>query len=1109
MKPVRLRLQAFGPFAREQVLDFAQLQDRGFFLIHGPTGAGKTSILDGLCFALFGDSSGDERQARELRSHHADPALRTEAELVFALGDALYRVRRVPEQMRKARRGDGLVKQLAEAELHRLPTAASFAVHGVDRASDHRAVPAVDPTSAASPGAGTARPVTTQASATQTRTAQPHTAQLPRSLATATSSAFAAMATATAEPHPSHTATPPGGSASTADPTAPQLLASGWTDVTRRITALLGFQSAQFRQVIVLAQGQFSQFLKANSREREPILQVLFGTELYKRIEESLKRAADEIAVQARQAGAQRQTLLEQGGVADEAALQARIEAGQLQWQSRQAEEAQAHAVLAQASQALQAGLAAERAWAEQAEAAAALQAVQAREAEAAAWRARREAAERAARIQPQAQAHAAAAQALARAQADAAALAQAQRQADAALATAGQALQALQTGQSTHEAQAERLRQLEQLLLQATALAEARAALAQAAQWQADAARALAQAQAAEATASARHQALQAEAQALQPQALRLEWLARTQSDLAARGQALEALASAEDAAGRAGQAAERAAAEVAVAEQARGQTQAARAACWQQWLAGQAARLAHALHAGEPCPVCGSAEHPAPAPAGAPGADDAALAAADAAQQAASDALEAARQRWAQARQAQAEAAAQAQARRQALGEGPTGEALAEALAQATREADAARQAAARIARLQAELPAALEHATRAGQALRQAQAAAQDAAASHAAAQARADERAAGLPAGLDTPQALQDEAGALRAALQAWQARLAAAEQARRDAELAVAGATARRQAGHDALARATGDEARQAQAWAAALATAGFANTAAHAAASRPEAERQALAQAIEAQGQALAAAVARDARARAAVDGLAVPELPALHAAAEQARQACTAAAKATEQAHQVLQADQRLAQRLQVLGDSHAALEARHRVLRSLADTATGQNQARLSFQRYVLATLLEEVLAAATLRLRAMSRGRYALQRRPDPTDARSAGGLELDVHDEHTGTTRPVHTLSGGESFMASLALALGLADVVQAQSGGVRLDALFVDEGFGTLDPEALEMAIRTLKDLQASGRLVGIISHVAELKEWIPTRLELRASPAGSTAAFVL
>ena len=153
------------------------------------------------------------------------------------------------------------------------------------------------------------------------------------------------------------------------------------------------------------------------------------------------------------------------------------------------------------------------------------------------------------------------------------------------------------------------------------------------------------------------------------------------------------------------------------------------------------------------------------------------------------------------------------------------------------------------------------------------------------------------------------------------------------------------------------------------------------------------------------------------------------------------------------------------------------------------------------------MLATVLVEVLATNSIRLRVMSRGRYEIRRRIDPVNQRAAAGLDLEIFDQYTGTTRGVSTLSGGESFLASLALALGLSDVVQSYAGGIRLDAIFVDEGFGTLDPESLDFAIRALKDLKQAGRMVGIISHVAELKEWIDARLELKATQAGSVASF--
>jgi len=155
------------------------------------------------------------------------------------------------------------------------------------------------------------------------------------------------------------------------------------------------------------------------------------------------------------------------------------------------------------------------------------------------------------------------------------------------------------------------------------------------------------------------------------------------------------------------------------------------------------------------------------------------------------------------------------------------------------------------------------------------------------------------------------------------------------------------------------------------------------------------------------------------------------------------------------------------------------------------------------------VLGALLDEVLEQASVRFHAMSRGRYRLRRRAEVRDRRSAGGLELEVEDGHFGESRPVTTLSGGEGFQAALALALGLADVAQRRAGGLRMDALFVDEGFGSLDEAALGLAIDTLLALREGGRMVGVVSHVAELRERIDVRLEVVPGPKGSTARFVL
>ena len=163
----------------------------------------------------------------------------------------------------------------------------------------------------------------------------------------------------------------------------------------------------------------------------------------------------------------------------------------------------------------------------------------------------------------------------------------------------------------------------------------------------------------------------------------------------------------------------------------------------------------------------------------------------------------------------------------------------------------------------------------------------------------------------------------------------------------------------------------------------------------------------------------------------------------------------------------------------------------------------ASGQKGSRISFERFVLQGLLEQVLLAATLRLQIMSRERYALLRSEESTDKRRSAGLDLDVFDSHTGRRRSAATLSGGESFMASLSLALGLADVVQGFAGGIKLDTILIDEGFGSLDSETLATAMKTLIQLKEGGRAVGLISHVAELKERITRKLLVTSGPGGS------
>ncbi|MCL1816316.1 MAG: AAA family ATPase [Clostridiales bacterium] len=178
--------------------------------------------------------------------------------------------------------------------------------------------------------------------------------------------------------------------------------------------------------------------------------------------------------------------------------------------------------------------------------------------------------------------------------------------------------------------------------------------------------------------------------------------------------------------------------------------------------------------------------------------------------------------------------------------------------------------------------------------------------------------------------------------------------------------------------------------------------------------------------------------------------------------------------------------------------------VEKAYAAVKQLADTANG----KLDFETYAQMAYFERVLRAANLRLHVMSQNRYMLLRKTVNTDGRKRSGLELEVLDAYTGKTRAANSLSGGESFMASLSLALGLSDVVQQSAGGIRLDAMFIDEGFGTLDAQVLDLALRTLSDMAGTNRLIGIISHVSELGERIDKQIRVEKTMRGSKVNVV-
>ncbi|WP_180357993.1 AAA family ATPase [Streptomyces sp. NP160] len=1071
MRLHRLSVTAFGPFAGSEQVDFDALSADGLFLLHGRTGAGKTSVLDAVCFALYGAVPGARSGgAPDLRSHHAAPELAPVVELELTAGGRRLRVERSPAWTRPKRRGEGTTTEQARTLLAEW-----------------------------SPGAPDAGP-------------------------------------------------------------------EGWRPLSSRndeasqvLTDVLGMALPQFATVVLLPQGEFATFLRSGVTERRALLQRLFSTDRYERAERWLA------AERARTAAAH------DAAAARLAALADRAEHAAAEW-APDAGAAPDDDAAARGGQALPAAqdllervrglaLAAQRAAlsseAERVGAATAARAAAAREH---ALRASADRARRAAQVREQRH----------RLEQAVPAVARQRRELEAALAAQGleghlRALAAATDGVAEAERRAagaaaelaaaagpdgpagtdgsaapEDRSSPEQLRESAARHRQEQGRLAELVQLEAETAQRERQARevAAEHDRLAREQTRLRERSQRSAQA-RAELAQRAESAAAgaaaapetaaalARAQDLLAHATTADALTARCEPARRAALEAdRTALEARSRWLDARQARWE----GVAAELAARLESGAPCPVCGSCEHPAPADGGrgpAPAPPDvqgqpvqpvqpvqpaaAAVAAEDAAQAAFERADAAARAAQQQLSDLERDAAA---------ARGRAGGTSAQDAAQLLEQA---RLAASRASAAQADLDAA-----RAELAALQAQESADAAALQDvSSALARLAERAEQLAGALDRDRARLEAAGG-QEGLAARSARLAAL--ARAAEALAAAGEA-------EASARDTARDTEDAAV--AAASTAGFADLAAARAALRSSAQRAELQGAVAAHERATAALeaqlaeLARPDRTSAPgaerlddsdeLDDQDDPDDPdapdrALAALAEAAQQR----AAADEAAEAAVRAAERAAtaaaqlERLEVeTARGAAALEPlarRAEVAGDLARCAEGTgggNARRMKLSTYVLAARLEQVAAAASERLEVMSDGRYRLVH-TDALERRGAGsGLGLRVLDAWTGVERDVATLSGGETFMASLALALGLADVVRAEGGGAPVETLFVDEGFGTLDPESLEEVMGVLEQLRAGGRAVGLVSHVPELRTRVPARLEVLRTSTGSRLATVL
>jgi exonuclease SbcC len=993
MRLHRLRLAAFGPYATEQTIDFDRLAHGGLFLLEGPTGAGKSTILDAVTFALYGGLAGEDSADDRLRSHFAAPDARTEAELEWSLRGVRYRVTRSPEYRRPKKRGDGLTTEAARVHLQRR------------------------------------------------------------------------------------------------DGTAWASVSANKAEAGEAITELLGLTRAQFTQVILLPQGEFARFLRSSDDGRRALLTRLFGTSLYDRITDGLCTLRTE-ATRTRER-ADRAICDAVSAAAEAAGLDA---AGRAELLAASRDDR--HTQLKELDESLAGAIAVTGAALEAA--VGALGAAQAQDEEA-------------------------------------------RRQAGL-MTRLTQALTELRAHADTrpeHDRQAARLadarhaepvRPLLGLLAEAAAAAAAASADlagllpepgedALAGRGGADAA---ARAEAADAAAAGlQHDAddeqglpgRENELDRLEQDAARAEervaTLERARQDLPDRIAALETrlgeagtTAAGLSAAAQHLEAVHRrmgAAARLAELEPRLAELDEARLAAIEAHhrlvdehqhlldtrLAGIAAELAAGLAEGSPCRVCGSPAHPEPALA--------------CGQTVSAEEVEEARQRReaADAQRAEAEsehtAVAVEAAGCAAVAEGCSAGALAAEAEALAGQVDQAEAAAEDALRLELEIADARAEAEHVGLELREAAEA--GAAAKARAAGAAAD--VAGLRERLREAARGHASVAARRAALRDGAAReraLAAALD--RVADCLAAQATARGRVDAESTAR-------------------GFATPDEAASAVLASQEQAALAAGLRSWEERLD-------RLTAAVDA---PDLAGLdpggaEQAAARAEQAAAAASRARDAEREAREASQgasaragRFAQRsgdlMAVENDYDRAAEETEAVIH-LAGMANGtEGQRRVALTTYVLRHWFGQVVAAANVRLSGMSSGRYELRRTDEGRARRDRSGLTLAVIDRHTGEERSPASLSGGETFYTSLALALGLADVVRAEAGGVDLDTLFIDEGFGSLDSGTLDQVMGVIDDLRDRGRAIGIVSHVAELKERVPERLEVRRLADGSSAVQVV
>jgi len=1017
MRPIKLTMSAFGPFSGIEVIEFEMLGENPLFLINGPTGSGKTTILDGICFALYGKTTGDEREAAEMRCDTAAPETLSYVELIFSLGGQIWRIRREPEQLRPKGRGEGLTAHQPRAELYSRDESGKESVRVASKVTEARAA----------------------------------------------------------------------------------------------IEELTGLNVEQFRQVMVLPQGEFRNLLMAKSSDREKVFSHLFQTQIYTRIEFALKEQAASVRKDLEASRNQQLGVLRGAGVESEEQLLTELKSQAGQMKESAGHKARASKSRKQAERALLDAqkLAADFERLGQAKAALQLQVQQCKEIDELGEQLHR--ARAALRLQPEFNQWQLATKLRERSEVN---LRKVQGKLQACLEQSTLArdelqrlvahepkIESIQQHKRNLEAYRNRVGQFEaaicsletgarKLALRKTALEECRS------QWQ--------KIQLSSNDINQQHRRILERLKGLADQQLelhRLEDSYQQRKRAEETGKKLDGckcelreLATARDKAARQRDQADQAVARLELA-----------------WHTGQAAVLAEKLQKDQPCPVCGSFDHPQPASSELEIPGDEARREVVSCLNGAKEILLKLDTEIAGQEAHKAHLGELVEAQKTTLGDlfdQPVAELLNMLNGQLQRVqslkddqlkesqlADKSQRLSSELSRLQDDVKAAEQ--------------AHSEADTQHEVARSAMRQAEAELPEKYRASGKLESEISVLDSQLSTYHQQKTSATLKADEASAAFSKAEAGRDSAEQQIKETQQAEAVLNGQWQQSIANSLFQDEQGFQTARLDDEPMRALDEKIKRYFTEID-------QARGAIKALQEvlidqqePDLGSVQRQAEEANTEFAAADASYAEIDKRLSLLQDITRELDEVKNRAQALEDKYAVIGTLADTASGKTGNRISLQRFVLSVLLDDVLTQASQRFKRMSKGRYELYRLQEKGKGGGASGLELVVDDAYSGKQRPVATLSGGESFMAALSLALGLSDVVQAYAGGIKLDTLFIDEGFGSLDSESLDLAVNTLIELQSSGRMVGVISHVPELKERINVRLDVIADRSGSYTRMAL